>query len=79
MSMFHRLEKYGTNHIDGDYICVSFETEHRGIWQCRWSESGMGEFPSEPPFESLRESEQAEIKEVGLIVFKLTHDNIPNI
>jgi hypothetical protein len=79
MSSFHRLENYGCNHIEGEFIEPSFETKYRGIWQCRWTIKGMDEFASEPPFESLTKSEQREIKTVSRIVFYFTHGKVPNI
>jgi hypothetical protein len=77
MTIFHRLEKYGTNHIEGKFITVSFDTEYRGVWQCRWTTNGMDTFPQEPPLHSLKAEEQTAIKEIGPIVFYFTHDEFP--
>jgi hypothetical protein len=79
MPMLNSIEKYGDNHIDGCFVVLSFDTDHRGIWQCRFSESGMGQFASEPPFESLKESEQKQVKREGMIIFIFTHSFAPNI
>ena len=78
MSLLHRVEEYGDNHIEGQYLSLSFETKYRGIWQCRWTNQGMSEFAAEPSFESLRGAEQQAIKEIAPYVFYLTHGNFPN-
>ncbi len=77
MSSFHRIENYGNNHIKGAFLELSFDTEYRGYWQCRVTNTGLSEYSSEPPFESLKADEQKEIKEVAGIVFYLTHDEWP--
>lgn len=78
--MFHRLEKYAFNIPEGNYVVVSFETDHRGIWQCTWRETGIDEtaLTSEPPLHTLKKEEQKEVKEVGPIVFYLTHGEWPD-
>lgn len=78
MSMLHRVEEYGDNHIEGEYLVLSFDTKYRGIWQCRWTGNGMSEFPSQHPFESLTDDEQKAINEIGTYVFYVTHNTIPN-
>lgn len=77
MSILSRVEKYGLDPAEGRYLRLSFETEYRGVWQCRWSHTGMSEFPNEPPFESLKQSEQEAVEEIGPIVFFLTFGEWP--
>lgn len=77
MSMLHRIEKYGRNHIEGEFLLLSFDTEYRGIWQCRWTMQGMDQLRDEPPLESLKQSEQDAIREIGLIVFTFTFGELP--
>lgn len=76
MAMFNGIEDYGDNHIEGEYIELAFDTKYRGIWQCRWTQAGMSQYASEPPFESLTTSEQKQIREEAQIVFKLTHGKV---
>lgn len=75
----HRVEYYGDNHVEGAYVSLSFYTQHRGIWQCRWTETGMREYAEEPPFESLKEAEQQYIERAAAIIFLLTHGKPPKI
>lgn len=79
MSLLHRIEKYGNNHIEGPFLELSFDTEYRGIWQCHLALNGMSQFSSEPPLESLKKEEQEAIKEIGMVVFYFTHGKVPNI
>lgn len=72
MSMLHRIERYGGNYPDGAFVEASFKTNHRGYWQCRVTSDGMKQFASEPPFETLRASEQRQIKQTAAIIFYFT-------
>jgi hypothetical protein len=73
MTIFHRIEDYGTNHIEGEYLTISFDTKYRGIWQCSITHNGLQQYPQEPDLHTLKEEEQEAVKEIGGIVFYLTH------
>lgn len=77
MSMLHRVEKCGTNDIEGEFVTLSFVTNNRGFWQCRFTHQGLNEFSGEPPLETLPKKEQIAIKEIGSIVFYFTHGELP--
>lgn len=78
MTIFHRLERYGhSGPLENTYIIVSYETQHRGLWQCKFSNSGLRELDAEPPFESLTAEEQRAVKEIGAIVYYFTHEELP--
>lgn len=77
MTIFHRIEDYGDNHIEGKFLTLSFNTAHRGIWQCRFTNNGMDQYPQEPAFHTLKSEEQTAIKEIGGIVFYFTHNEWP--
>lgn len=74
--MLHRIESWGEDHVRGPYVDLSFETEHHGIWQCKWTESGLGQFTDEPQFHFLLAEEQTAIKQIAPIVFYFTHGEI---
>lgn len=77
MSIFHRLEEYGQNAIYGKYVIVSFETKYRGIWQCRWTETGRDSIKPEPSIETLTEEEQRQVDLIGPIVYTFTYGQPP--
>lgn len=73
MTIVHRLEDSGFNIPRGNYIIVSFETEYRGIWQCKWTEVGLEELDVEPSIETLKTKHEQAIREIGPIMFYFTH------
>ena len=77
MSILHRVEKYGDNHIEGKFVNLSFDTKFRKHWQCRVTNTGLHEFAAEPPLHSLTGEEQKAIKEIAGIVYYFTHDEWP--
>lgn len=79
MPMLNRIENYGNNHIEGEFLELAFDTEYRGIWQCRWTMTGMSQYSSEPPLESLKKAEQKQIRRESLIIFKFTFGKLPNL
>lgn len=70
MSILHRVEDVHDHHV-ARYVTLSFDTKYRGIWQCKYGSSGITEFASEPPFETLTKEEQEEVEKVGAIVWRM--------
>jgi hypothetical protein len=79
MAEFHRLEAYGYDHKEGNFLNISFRTGYRGIWQCHVTESGIGEFTNEPSFQTLKSADRKDIKEISMVVFYLTHNEVPSL
>lgn len=72
MIEFDRLETFGNR-----YVAVSFRTDNRGIWQCAINETGIEELKNEPSIQTLRKSDQKEVKDILLIVYIFTHGKPP--
>jgi len=75
MVTFHDIEKYGIDSEGEPFVELSFKTEHRGIFQCGW-DGELYQFSSEPPFNTLKGSEQKDIEEIAKFVFYITHGEL---
>lgn len=74
MMEFDRIED--TRH-DPKRVSFSFTTDYRGVWQCSWTDGGLKEFNYEPPFESLKKSDQEYVGRTGVLLFYMTFGRLP--